>query len=142
MDVATIEVKANTGRVLVVDDDPGVREAIMTLLRRQGWYAEGAVDGLEALTRLQHGRFDVIVTDFQMPRLDGLALLREVRKMENPPPVVVQTTLLDPPFEVLLRHAGAFRVLMKGGPSGELVQSVKEASLASREAPPEHRFGG
>src|SRR5574341_744839 len=108
---AVIEVKAGTSRILVVDDDLGVREAMLSVLRTQGWQAEGAMDGLDALTRLQHGRFDVIVTDVHMPRLDGLALLRQVRKMEDPLPVVVQTTLLDPSLEDLLRHAGAFRVL-------------------------------
>ncbi len=135
MGVAVVEVKAGTRRILVVDDDPGVREAILTVLRRQGWEAEEAVDGLEALTRLQHGRFDVIVTDLHMPRLDGLALLREVRRMENPLPVVVQTTLLDPSLEDLLRHAGAFRVLMKGGPVGDLFRSIREACLASHGSP-------
>ena len=135
MGVAVVEVKAGTSRILVVDDDPGVREAILSVLRRQGWEAEGAMDGLEALTRLQHGRFDVIVTDFHMPRLDGLALLREVRRMENPLPVVVQTALLGPTLEDLLRHAGAFRVLMKGGPVGDLVRSIKEACPASHGSP-------
>lgn len=126
---AVIEVKAGTNRILVVDDDPGVREGMLSVLRRQGWQAEGAMDGLDALTRLQHGRFDVIVTDVHMPRLDGVALLREVRKMGDSLPVVVQTTLLDPCLEDLLRQAGAFRVLMKGGPVGDLLRSIKEACL-------------
>jgi CheY-like chemotaxis protein len=130
MGVAVSEVKAGTIRILVVDDDPGVREAMLGVLRKQGWQAEGAMDGLDALTRLQHGRFDVIVTDVHMPRLDGLALLRQVRKMEDPLPVVVQTTLLDPSLEDLLRHAGAFCVLMKGGPVGDLVRSITEACPA------------
>ncbi len=127
--------KAGTARILVVDDDPAVREVTIHTLRDHGWQAEGAVDGLEALSRLQHREFDAVVTDLQMPRVDGLALLREVRRMEHPLPVVVQTSVLDRPLEVHLRWAGAFRVLMKGGPLGDLVRSVEEACMASKHDP-------
>lgn len=135
MGIAVSKEKAGAGRILVVDDDPGVREAIITLLRTQGWEAEGAMDGLEALTRLQHGPFDVVVTDFQMPRLDGVALLQEIRKLDHPLPVVIQTALLDPTLEILLRHAGAFHVLRKGGPVSDIVKSIQEACLAPGKRP-------
>jgi FixJ family two-component response regulator len=74
----------------------------------------------------------VVVTDLQMPRLDGLALLREMRRMGYTQPVVVQTTLLDSSLEVVLRRVGAAGVLMKGGPFGDLVRSVEDAYRASR----------
>jgi CheY-like chemotaxis protein len=127
--------KAGPGRVLVVDDDPGVLEVTMMVLRNHGWQAEGAGDGLDALRRLQHEPFDVVVTDLQMPRLDGLGLLREILRMEHPPPVVVQTSLLDAPLETRLHWAGAFRVLMKGGPLRDLVRSAEEAWAASTRGP-------
>jgi len=126
---------ARVTRVLIVDDDPGVREVTLLALHNRGWDAEGAADGLEALRRLQHGAFDVIVTDLQMPRMDGFALLREVRRMEHPLPVVVQTSLLDKTLEGQLRWAGAFRVLTKGGPLRDLVRSVEEACAASKTDP-------
>jgi CheY-like chemotaxis protein len=124
-----------TARVLVVDDDPGVREVTIVALQKHGWQAEGAGDGLEALRCLQHREFDVVLTDLQMPRMDGLALLREVRRMEHLLPVVVQTSLLDKPLETRLRWAGAFQVLIKGGPLRDLVWSVERACLASRHDP-------
>lgn len=127
--------KARVTRVLIVDDDPDVREVTLLALRNRGWDAEGAADGLEALRRLQHGAFDVIVTDLQMPRMDGLALLQEVRRMEHPLPVVVQTSLLDKTLEARLRWAGAFRVLTKGGPLRDLLRSVEEAYMASKADP-------
>jgi CheY-like chemotaxis protein len=122
-------------RVLVVDDDSGVREMILYALKKRGWYVQGAEDGLQALRRLQDEEFTVVVTDFQMPRMDGLALLREVRRTKRALPVVVQTTLLDRTQEEMIKQAGAFRVLMKGGPLERLVQSVKEASMASENSP-------
>ena len=122
-------------RVLVVDDDSEVREMFLYALKKRGWYAQGAEDGLQALRRLQDEDFTVIVTDLQMPRMDGLALLREVRRTRSALPVVIQTTLVDRPLEQMLQQAGAFRVLMKGGPLGFLVQSVEEASMASTNRP-------
>ena len=138
MEVTSVEARGidrATIRVLVVDDDTAVREMFLYALQKRGWYAQGAEDGLQALRCLQEGDFTVVVTDLQMPRMDGLALLREVRRIRNPPPVVIQTTLLDCSLEEMLRQAGAFRVLMKGGPLGFLVQSVNEASAASAAHP-------
>jgi two-component system, chemotaxis family, chemotaxis protein CheY len=132
---AESRMKTGTIRVLVVDDDSGVREMFLYALQKRGWYAQGAEDGLQALRRLQDEEFTVVVTDLQMPRMDGLSLLREVRRMRGALPVVVQTTLLDRPLEEMLQQAGAFRVLMKGGPLGCLVQSVEEASMASEIRP-------
>jgi DNA-binding NtrC family response regulator len=135
MGEAESRMKARTIRVLIVDDDSGLREMFLYALQKRGWYAQGAEDGLQALRRLQDEEFTVVVTDLQMPRMDGLCLLREVRRMRGALPVVVQTTLLDRPLEEMLQQAGAFRVLMKGGPLGCLVQSVEEASMASQNRP-------
>lgn len=132
MAVTAEQANAGRGRILVVDDDPRVRDTILRGLRNYGYQAEEAEDGLQALHHLQHGEFDLVVTDLQMPRLDGLALLREMRRRGYAQAVVIQTTLLDPSLEIILRRAGACGVLMKGGPVGELVRSVEEACQASK----------
>ena len=129
------QTKGERARILVVDDDPQVRGTVLLGLRSRGYQAEAAEDGLEALHHLQHSQFDVVVTDIQMPRLDGLALLREMRRRGYAQAVVVQTTLLDPSLEVVLRRVGASSVLMKGGPLANLVRSVEEAYRASRQPP-------
>ncbi len=123
--------QAPRGRVLVVDDDTGLREAVLRALRKKGYEAVGATDGLQGIHRLQHEAYDVIVTDLQMPRLDGLGLLREVRRLGYPQPLVVQTTVLDAPLEDVLRRAGAFRVLRKSDSLETLLQSVAEAQRAA-----------
>jgi len=126
------QAKEERAHILVVDDDPQVRGTVLHGLMGRGYRAEGAEDGLQALHHLQHGEFDVVVTDLQMPRLDGLALLREMRRRGYSQPVVIQTTLLDSSLEVVLRRAGASGVLRKGRPFSDLVRSVEEAYRASR----------
>ena len=122
------------GRVLVVDDDPAFREATLRAFREHGYLVDGAGDGLQAMQRLQHGEYDVIITDLQMPRLDGLRLIREARRLGFHQPIVVQTTVLDGSLEIVLRRAGAFQVLTKGESFASLVRSVEEARHASAAA--------
>jgi two-component system chemotaxis response regulator CheY len=114
-----------------VDDNRSTRDLVVHALVRNGWQTEGAADGWEALTRLTQGQFTVVVTDIHMTGMDGLALLRAIRSLPRPMPVVVQTVLLQPTLEGLLEQAGAFRVVMKGGPIGDLIRTVAEASVAS-----------
>lgn len=65
-------------RVLVVDDHPGVRKALCSLLHRRGCTVEAAANGQEALECLARERFDAVVSDIDMPVMDGLTLQRHV----------------------------------------------------------------
>jgi len=123
---------ANLIRILVVDDDLPTRQATMDGLRSRGYQVAGAGDGLQALHHLQRAQFAVVVTDIQMPRMDGVALLREIGR-KGYARVVVQTTLMDAPLRELLCQAGAFDVLVKGGPQEELFRAV-EAAVRGRGA--------
>ncbi|TFG59675.1 MAG: response regulator [Nitrospirales bacterium] len=70
-------------RILVVDDDTGVREALSEFLLSLG-YAVVAVDnGKAALTEYGKGDFDVVMADLIMPNMDGMELLRRIREMKN-----------------------------------------------------------
>ncbi|HEY2996808.1 MAG TPA: ATP-binding protein [Methylomirabilota bacterium] len=68
------------GRVLVVDDDRELASVLAAALRAEGHDVEIAVNGLEALEVLERGRFDVILTDVRMPKLDGPGLYRELQQ--------------------------------------------------------------
>ena len=65
-------------RVLVVDDHPGVRVALCSLLYRHGCAVEAAANGQEALECLARERFDAVISDIDMPVMDGLTLQRHV----------------------------------------------------------------
>ena len=88
----TLGTKATDIRILVVDDDLYTRQVVMEGLRSRGYQVKDAEDGLQALHHLQRERFNLVVTDIQMPRMDGVALLREICRHDYAP-VIVQTTL-------------------------------------------------
>jgi len=65
-------------RILVVDDDETIRRALVQVLRRAGYEARGAENGLEALDVIKAEQFDLVATDLVMPELDGLELIKEL----------------------------------------------------------------
>ncbi len=80
--------------ILVADDSPTVRQLIgMMLKKNPAFQVTEAKDGQEALEEFGAGRFDLLVTDVNMPRLDGLGLIEAVRgRMGSPVPIIVVTT--------------------------------------------------
>jgi two-component system, chemotaxis family, sensor kinase CheA len=81
-------------RILVVDDSPLTRELISALLEAVGYDILTAADGVEALHLLSHSQVDLVVTDLEMPGLDGLELTRQLKAHEalNRLPVIILTT--------------------------------------------------
>ena len=65
--------------VLVVDDDPAARQAVAAAVSFLGYSCRSATDGLEAWDIHRHAPADVILCDWQMPRMDGIELLRRIR---------------------------------------------------------------
>jgi two-component system OmpR family response regulator len=70
---------ANQAKILVVDDEPGVRELICDALHMSDFQTLQAVDGLTALSAIRKGGFDLMILDINMPKLDGLELLEKIR---------------------------------------------------------------
>ena len=93
-------------RVLVVDDDSGIRRVVRDAFERAGHEVETAIDGQEASDLLEEGRFDLVVTDLAMPRKDGLELVREVRRSSSMP-ILVLTVRGEEREKVRLLDAGA-----------------------------------
>lgn len=83
--------------LLFVDDDQLVRQSWSVLLERKGWNVTRARDGEEAWSYLVQSaqRWDVVLTDLSMPRLDGVGLGQRIRSMDQPPPVVLLSGNLD-----------------------------------------------
>jgi CheY-like chemotaxis protein len=94
-------------RVMVVDDDSRMRQVLAKLLTSAGFDAvEEVGDGQEALTRLEAVRVDLIVTDCQMPRMDGIALVTALRAKGDSTPVIMLSGQDDPQQVVRAIRAG------------------------------------
>ena len=82
-------------RVLVVDDDEGVTKLIASLLSKFGHRCETTRDGLEALERMKEGTMEAAVVDIVMPRMDGIALTRELVSLYPGFPIMIMTAHAD-----------------------------------------------
>ncbi len=78
-------------RILIAEDDPGLRFTVTDALDGAGYAVTGVETGTEAIRRLRGEGFDVVVTDLRLPGMDGMEVLREARGKTPPPPVVVMT---------------------------------------------------
>lgn len=118
-----------TRKLLYAEDDAQVRDAWSTLLERHGWEVTRAGDGEEAWAYFQAepGRWDVVLTDLSMPRLNGLQLARRLAATASPPPVVLMSGQISVEDGAQLSEAGFSAVLHKPVDQDELLRVLSEA---------------
>lgn len=106
----------NTLKLLVVDDFSSMRRMLRSLLRELGYAdAEEAEDGVAALEKLHAGHFDLVITDWSMPNMTGIELLREIRRDSalRHLPVLMVTAEALPENIAEARNAGASGYICK-----------------------------
>jgi chemotaxis protein histidine kinase CheA len=113
--------------VLVVDDSISVRRGVARQLHGLGLDVQEVSDGLEALGRLRSARYALVVTDLEMPKLDGLALLAEIKRSAtwSTIPVIVASTRGDPETRQRVLELGAEALLSKPVDPQELARIVE-----------------
>jgi two-component system OmpR family response regulator len=119
-------------KVLVIDDEPGVRELISEALSISEISAVQAADGLEALSFLRRERFDLLILDINMPKLDGLALLEKLRNEGMSVPVLMLSARADKADINQGLRTGADDYLTKPFSIEELVLRVKAIMRRSK----------
>lgn len=108
--------------ILAVDDSPSMRKMVVFTLTGAGHQVEEAVDGVDAYEKAQEKSFDLVLTDQNMPRLDGLGLIRKLRehpKYQKTPILMLTTESSD-----LMKQAGR-----TAGATGWLVKPFDPARL-------------
>jgi DNA-binding response OmpR family regulator len=119
--------------ILVVDDEPMVREVVTRYLERDGFHVETAEDGRQALAQCESLRPDLVVLDVMLPEVDGLAVLRELRAASDVP-VILLTARDDETDRVLGLELGADDYVIKPFSPREVAARVK--SVLRRARPP------
>jgi two-component system response regulator AtoC len=119
-------------RVMVVDDDPVLRRLLSEQIFRMGFLSTQASSAEEALAALRKTEYDVVLLDIRMPGLSGLDALPEIRKLEDPPEVVMLTadTSLGAGLEAM--RLGAYDYLTKPATLDEVETIIHKADEKRR----------
>jgi two-component system chemotaxis response regulator CheY len=119
--------------VLLVDDSTTMLMSVKAALEIGGWRVEVAHNGKQALERLHKGlRPDLIITDIQMPEMDGIAFIRQARQSLRFVPILVLTTEGQQPLRDEARRLGASGWLIKPIKGEELLRVVAQVHQPAR----------
>jgi len=126
---------ARTSSILVVDDDRTTRHLTRATLAKAGYDVRVAKDGVEALTRLRGRKYDLVLLDVWMPRMDGLAMLDRLKRLRARPRVVIMTSddAPDTVLKAIRRQAHTF--VHKPVEPAALVSLVREVLHSPPEPP-------
>ncbi len=111
--------------VLIVEDDKSLREALLETLIIEGYQAETADNGKDALSKLASHNFRLVVSDVQMPQMDGVGLLRNMQMQFPEIPVLLMTAYGTVPRAVAAMQSGAADYLIKPFEADVLVEKVR-----------------
>ena len=121
--------------VMIVDDEPGVRDVLVDAIRREDREVLTAEDGEQAFAAFERRRPRVILTDLLMPRMDGLELIRSVSRSRGDTALVLLTGYWSESLVDEARRAGAHRVLAKPTPLADLDALLDELLRDETSAP-------
>ncbi|HEX9286652.1 MAG TPA: response regulator, partial [Thermoanaerobaculia bacterium] len=114
-------------RVLVVDDDPGIRDALRMILEYEGYQVATAAEGKTALATLEADRIDAVLLDIKMPGMDGLEILDRIVEREGAPPVLMISGHGDIATAVEATRRGAADFLEKPPERERILISLQNA---------------
>lgn len=117
-----------SAHILTVDDSASIRMTTKIALANAGYTVTEAVDGVDGIAKLKGGQFDLIITDLNMPNMDGLTMIRELRTMpaHTGVPVIFLTTESDGEIKAQAKAAGATGWLTKPFDPENLVKITKK----------------
>ncbi|HXQ12844.1 MAG TPA: response regulator [Caulobacteraceae bacterium] len=116
--------------ILTVDDSRTMRDMLRLALAEAGYRVVQAIDGIDGLERLDAEGADVIITDINMPNLDGLGFIERVRGdlRHRATPILVLTTESEPEVKDRARKAGATGWIVKPFNPGKLVDAIRRVA--------------
>ena len=112
-------------RILVVDDEPRIVAFLRRALTDQGFEVDGALDGNDALVRIERADYDLVLLDLMMPGLDGAGVLRALKEKPGQPEVMMLSARGDIPAKVVCLDLGAADYVTKPFALAELAARIR-----------------
>ncbi|MCQ2771013.1 MAG: response regulator transcription factor [Clostridia bacterium] len=121
-------------RILLAEDEKALAKAIAKILEKNYFSVDVVYDGEDALAYIQSGSYDVAVLDIMMPKLDGISVLKQVRKDGNQMPILMLTAKAEVEDKIYGLDSGANDYLAKPFDSRELVARIKAITRTKAQA--------
>ncbi len=117
----------NDSNILVVDDEPGMREFLEIMLQKDGYYVETAPDGSEAIDKIEEKLFDLAIVDIQMPVLNGIDVLKKFTEKSPDTTVIMITAYASHETAIEAMKLGAYDYITKPFKIDEIKLVIKKA---------------
>ncbi len=118
------------GKILVVDDDPGMLDTLIDILAASGFRAHAAASGRAAIAQVEADNFDLILMDIQMPGLNGVEVLRALRELDPEMPIMMMTAYTRDELVAESERTTGYGVLSKPLDLYQLLPLVKRIVAA------------
>lgn len=117
----------NNKKILLAEDERAISRALETKFNLSGYEIETANNGVEAITKLKEKKFDLLLLDIMMPKMDGFSVMEEMKKMKNKTPVIILTNLSQEEDLERAKKLGVVDFLMKSNtPLKEIVDRINK----------------
>lgn len=112
-------------RLLIAEDEKFLAKALTAIFRKNNYAVDAVLDGRDALSFLENGSYDAVILDVMMPKMDGIEVLRRIRKAGNKVPVLLLTAKAEVEDKVLGLDSGANDYLTKPFATPELLARIR-----------------
>jgi len=117
----------STAKILIVDDEESMCQFLSIMLKKEGHEVESVNNGADALRHMQKNQFDVVITDIQMPKMDGIQVLSGIKAVDPTVPVIIMTAYASKQTAIEAVNKGAFHYLDKHAKNDEIKMVVRNA---------------
>ena len=115
-----------TAHILAVDDSATMRDMVKDTLETGGYEVTLAEDGQDGLNKFQSGKFSLVIADVNMPVMDGITMIAEIRKLDEEIPIITLTTEAEESMKQKGRAAGADGWIVKPFRPAQFLDIIKQ----------------
>ncbi len=114
-----------SGKILIIDDEKPIRDVLKTFLDGEGYYTDTAQDGQEALAKINEENIDIVISDINMPVMDGMELLKQISNISPDTFVIIMTAYASVKTSIEAMRFGAYDYLIKPVEFDELLAKIR-----------------